>query len=156
MSEMEKLAASMLQKQTEADALKASRAAKVEQWVKSLDELFGNIEKWLEPLIKNGLVQIQRSYGSIKESANTEYEVSYEAPVFALVINGKSARIEPKGLYLSGSNGVVRILANQKQYFLIRGVADDNEWSLVDEANRTSKGIPFTQDALAHAFSHYL
>ncbi|UXZ98354.1 hypothetical protein K3169_11060 [Pseudomonas phytophila] len=160
MSEMEKLAATMLQKKNEetakAEALKSSREAKIKQWVESLDKLFANIEKWFEPLIENELVGIERFDKKITESANSEYRVSYEAPAFALVVNGKAARIEPKALYLNGSDGVVEIKANDKQYLLIRNVADETEWRLVDAANKTSKGVPFTQDSLARAFMHYL
>ena len=160
MSEMEKLAASMLQKKTEetakSEALKSSREAKVKEWIESLNALFADIEKWFEPLIKNELVGIDRFAKKINESANNEFRVSYEAPGFALVINGKAARIEPKALFLNGCNGVVEIKADAKQYLLVRNVADEVEWSLVDAANKTAKGVPFTQDSLAHAFSHYL
>lgn len=160
MSEMEKLAASMLQKKTEetakAEALRSSRQGKVDDWVESLETLLADIEEWLRPLIESELVEIERFSKKINEAPGSDFLVNYDAPGLALVINGKVARIEPKALYLSGSHGVVEFKALDKKYLLIRNVADEVQWRLVDAANKAAKGVPFTQDSLAHAISHYL
>jgi len=160
MSEMEKLAASMKLKrdgaEANAKAINTAREEKIGQWVESLNKLFDDIENWLEPLTQNGLAQFNRGLASITEKPTPTLEVTYKAPVLPMSINGLAARIQPKGLYNIGSDGVVEFLAREKQYLFTRHVGSDVEWVLRDKAGPKGNGVPLTQDSLAGAISHYL
>lgn len=157
---MDELAAKMKQKKLEEDAkreaLESARNARISEWQGSINTLFDNIQKWMAPLAASNLAEFNRTSTSLTESVGDGYKVSYDVPVLAMKINGLAACIQPKGLYFSGTNGLIEFLARDKQYLFSRHSDNPDEWTLRSSSNRAGKGVLLNQESLAEAISHYL
>lgn len=163
MSEMEKLAAQMKQQREQKistdnalNDLTLDLEKRIEQWTESVDKLFDEIEIWLDPLAQNDLVKFKRDRVKIEEKLPQNLMAKYEAPVLAMSINGKAARIVTIGLFLTGSDGAVDFMAREKQYRITRHVGNDIQWMIQDKSGYFGKGVILSQDSFADAIRHYL
>ncbi|PWK09871.1 hypothetical protein C7425_104253 [Pantoea ananatis] len=163
MSEMEKLAAQMKQQRdqkTSSDnalnALTLELDKRIEQWTESVGKVFDEIEIWLDPLAQNDLVKFKRDRVKIEEKLPQNLVAKYEAPVLAMSINEKAARIETVGLFLTDCDGALDFMAREKQYRITRHVGNDVQWMIQAKYGSLRKGVILSQDSFAEAIRHYL
>lgn len=160
MSEMEKLAAQMKQQREQKistdNALTSDLEKRLVQWTESVGKLFDEIEIWLCPLKQNDLVRFKRDSVKIEEKLPQNLVAKYEAPVLAMFINEKAARIVTVGLFLNGCDGAVDFMAREKQYRITRHVGNDVQWMIQDKDGYLGKGVILSQDSFADAIKHYL
>jgi len=118
----------------------------LKEWLSRLEQLFTDIETWLEPAKKEGL-KVERGEVEISE----EYLGTYVAPVLVIAFAGTKVRLEPVGRYVIGAFGRVDVFSPRgvdKLVLLTDG------WYLV---RGPEQRFPFTQDTfeelLKQAFS---
>ncbi len=129
------------------ERVQKERAKTLSEWLSQLEQLFNDIERWLEPAKKEGL-EIGRSKVEISE----ERLGTYVAPVLEIAFAGTKVRLEPVGRQVVGALGRVDIyspLGVNKLVLLTDG------WYLVFD--RPEQRLPLTQDTfedfLRRAFS---
>jgi len=106
---MESLAAQIRQKNEKRAELQQQSTDALRRWTVDLDELFKQVRWWLEPLRSQGLVKVSETNTELRENSPAEMTLVYQVPVLNLEISGVKVRLEPKGLYVLGSQGVVEV-----------------------------------------------
>lgn len=153
MSELEKLAAHRRQDACETPPRMETAEHLYGEWLDSLDRLFVDIERWLQPLIQSGAASIERRSLQINESPTPELSRSYAAPALALEVNGRSTLIRPLARFCLGCQGRVDIMARETQWFLTRQLEPDEAWYL--HSSQRSAGRPLDADSLATVFAQF-
>ncbi|MQU28709.1 hypothetical protein GHO29_19740 [Pseudomonas helleri] len=160
MSEMEKLAAKMEQQIIEeklaAELKEALIKEPIHKWMGALMRLFDDIQFWLQPLAKKGLVEFNRGFVDIDEDVPGGSSIGYKGPILQMGINRRAACIRTQGLYTKGYHGTVEFMAQSKQYLIFRLSDSDTQWFIRNRNEDSSNGVPLNEDSLAQAISHYL
>ncbi|KPB98989.1 Uncharacterized protein AC499_6420 [Pseudomonas amygdali pv. lachrymans] len=86
--------------------------------------------------------------------------MTYDAPVLILEINHKTVLIEPIGLFVSGTDGRVMIVGDDKRFLLSRTRNPTESWDIstyLSSFDTTpSVQCSLSRDSLAQAFSNFL
>lgn len=155
MSEMEKLAAELSQKQAEQEKAKQTAKEQYALWVASLHELVKSLELWLEPLSRAGVVKVTHGTKAVSENPSPMTAGSYSAPTLAIEIDAKRINVEPVGRYMIGSQGVVSIKGVSKEILLGRLVENGVERWLIK--NKATRGVSIeTQELNEDNFARIL
>jgi len=102
------------QKTSTDNAIASEREKRFAQWIESVGKLFDEIQLWLDPLAQNALVEFNRGMMKVEEKLPQNLVTTYDAPILPMAINGKAARIETVGLFLTGCDGAVDFMAREK------------------------------------------
>ena len=103
---------------------------KKEEWVKSLYELYDQIEKWLKESIDEGIVTTSRE----KEKKIIEqYIGSYEVKILILDLGSEIIEFVPKGTLLLGAKGRVDMVGVNGEIQLIIPVNHDENGKVIEE-----------------------
>lgn len=94
---------------SEAHSNKPYWEARRRQWLPAVQELYGNIQKWLQPSVNQGMVTIKRTQMRIEEP----YLGSYEVERLELQVGDETVYIEPQGV----------VIANVLEEVVMRGEA---------------------------------
>ncbi|KIQ37341.1 MULTISPECIES: hypothetical protein [Pseudomonas syringae group] len=161
MSEMDKLAEALRLKKTQDEQASASSRELVEEWQRSLQKLFAQLEEWLSPLVSAGVASVKASLTKKKdESPGLGVFLTYDAPVLILEINHKTVLIEPIGLFVSGTDGRVVIVGDDKRFLLSRTLKPTESWDIstylspFDTTPSVQRSL--SEDSLAQAFANFL
>ena len=118
------------------ERVQKERAKALNEWLLHLDQLFKDIETWLEPAKKEGL-EIERGKVEISE----EYLGTYLAPVLEIAFAGTKVRLEPVGRNVIGAFGRVDVFSPLGVHKLV--LLTDG-WYLV--IGGPEQRLPLTQD----------
>ncbi|WP_163011252.1 hypothetical protein [Pseudomonas viridiflava] len=161
MSEMDKLAEALRLKKTQEEQASASSRELGEEWQQSLQRLFAQLEEWLSPLVAAGVASVKTSLTKKKdERPEPGVLVTYDAPVLVLEINHKTVLIEPIGLFVSGTDGRVMIIGDDKRFLLSRTLKPTESWDIstylssFDTTPSVQRSL--SSDSLAQAFANFL
>lgn len=97
----------------------------IEEWQRDLEELFKDIEGWLQPAVKEGL-EVQRGSRVIREELLGDYKV----PTLTLRFGRQQVEIVPVGRLVFGATGRVDIDFAGGKVLLVRP-ATDEPWLIV-------------------------
>ena len=97
------------QEQQAAGTGKIDRAKERDAWLKRLDELFLQVDGYLDEYVRAGAVEISKGYVELDE----EQIGSYQAPQMIVTIGRKAVRLEPVGTFIIGAKGRVDVLGPQ-------------------------------------------
>ncbi|QWA51836.1 hypothetical protein C4C37_09355 [Pseudomonas amygdali pv. lachrymans] len=158
---MDKLAEALRLKKTQDEQASSSSRELAEEWQRSLRELFAQLEEWLRPLVAAGGASVKTSLTKPKdENPEPGVFVTYDAPVLILEINHKTVLIEPIGLFVSGTDGRVMIVGDDKRFLLSRTRNPTESWDIstyLSSFDTTpSVQCSLSRDSLAQAFSNFL
>ena len=84
------------QEQQAAGTGKIDRAKERDAWLKRLDELFLQVDGYLDEYVRAGAVEISKGYVELDE----EQIGSYQAPQMIVTIGRKAVRLEPVGTFI--------------------------------------------------------
>ncbi|MDH0154367.1 hypothetical protein [Stutzerimonas stutzeri] len=155
MSDMESLAEQLRAKNVERVKQQQKNTQTVREWSADLHALLKDIQRWLEPLRAEGLIQVVESTTDIRESPHPDIDVRYTAPILGIGLGKNRLRIVPKGRYMVGSQGVVEVegVPGYESVVLVRLAADGcSRWELIaKEAGKPQKreGRPFNEAVLS-------
>jgi hypothetical protein len=97
------------QEQQAASTGKIDRAKERDAWLKRLDDLFLQVDGYLDEYVQTGAVQILK--GNVE--LNEEQIGSYRAPQMTVTIGSKAVRLEPVGTFIIGARGRVDVVGPQ-------------------------------------------
>lgn len=151
MSEIEKIAAVIRQKQQDANDEKSKTMNLVGAWVNAVINLNKEIEKWIEPLKKQGLAAVFRGENRQYENQLTP-PISYGVETLSIEMLGKKITFSPVTRTAVGSAGRVDIALNganfKEETFLIRQNSNGNDsWEIV----RRSQSAKVSREPLTEA-----
>jgi len=106
--------------------------AKQHQWLSAVKDLYGDIQKWLQSSIKQGVVTVKTTPKIITEP----YLGSYEVEKLEIQVGEETVSIDPQGVELANVLGEVMIYgqAGQAKLWLMPAHHTDenkNVWCLV-------------------------
>jgi hypothetical protein len=104
--EFEKLVKDFAERQQHESAQTAARwQERKVWWINRVEQLFGQIEAWLQPLIHSRAVKLTRAmYPAHEEQLGT-----YDIQTLVLELAGKKLTFLPKGTFLLGASGRVDV-----------------------------------------------
>ncbi|MGQ0484906.1 MAG: hypothetical protein ACT4SY_06095 [Hyphomicrobiales bacterium] len=107
-------------------------AKRVEDWVRRLNALYDLVESWLP----SGWRADRRRVVLMDEEMMRKFGVSpREVPVLDLnSANGSGAMLEPRGLWIVGTNGRVDLYAGSKHFIIVDRAENfaSPDWQIVD------------------------
>lgn len=160
MSSMDNLAEALRLKREQDAAASAPANEQAQQWAQALIALFAQLESWISPLVEAGVVKITRHSATKEESPSPGVSVSYEAPMLVLKINRKTAVVQNIGLFVSGTDGRVGLIGDDKRFLISRSLHPTESWSIATYLNISdsvpSSELPLSEESLAEALAHYL
>jgi hypothetical protein len=121
----------LIDKQGEQEQKKVDWEARKSTWLKSIDNLYSNIKKWLAPFEKEGLLHIKDG----KEvNLNEEYIGHYQAKRLDIYLGNDIISLTPRGTLIIGSYGRIDMRGPKGEIMIIEPEWDD--WKF---AKRTPK-----------------
>jgi len=105
---MNELVKDLKEKQKQSKGLEKSIQKNVETWRRNVNVFFGNVKKWLSPLVRDKLVDISENPITIAEELAT-YDTS--ELVISFSPNNRIIKLVPKGTYIIGANGRIDLEA---------------------------------------------
>ena len=128
----------VLEEVTSGTITKEHVVKRIDDWVDRLNRLYALVERWLPP----GWKVVQHRVVQMNEEMMQTYKVApRELPVLDLENgSGRAAYLEPRGLWIVGTNGRVDLYAGEKHYLILdRSEAFAKpDWSISD-FNKRSK-----------------
>lgn len=121
-------------RQDEARAEQAGLEARKQEWLRSLDDLFGQIEGWLSEPVRNDLMRLERDTTEL-----TEYRLgSYRAPRLVLRVGFDTVLVEPVGAAIIGAKGRVDVKTRGVSFKLI---LTDKGWGILEPERTTTRRL---------------
>jgi len=123
-------------------ALKTEVSDKIERWKEQVGAVFDEIETWLQPLVDDKLMRIDRIKVDVHEQLSGRYSIA------ALVVRTADKEIwfKPKGRFIIGGLGRIDVSCGRRGYWLIR---QEDGWMFVPEVLQyRNKTYDFTQENL--------
>ncbi|PAU63749.1 hypothetical protein [Pseudomonas sp. PICF141] len=124
-------------------------------WQEEIISLTSTIERWVEPLKLEGVIEITRSEVAIREEPTTEISRTYTARQLTLRLGNKVIDVSPVARFCVGSTGRIDLegFKNWEQVYLTRTVTGaDTHWQLVKKEYQAIKGPEretFNEDSFA-------
>ncbi|AGZ36595.1 MAG: hypothetical protein ACOKSU_23970 [Pseudomonas sp.] len=149
MSKAEELAKAMQAKQTQAVDQEQQVKTFIARWITDVQELFLDIERWIDPLVKAGL-KVTRQMMHKSESP-LDKPVSYSIERIQLQFNGKTITLDPSARFILGGKGRIDIRADRQELLLIHSATDEleDQWGIWTKPERGAVRpdvIPFDED----------
>ena len=137
------------QKQLEEQDLKKSKKDIVNDWQERVSQLLSLFEKWLEPMVKENLVAIERNTIEMTEDPLGTYEIK----VMDVTAGSARVNIVPIARYVVGASGRVDLVRGHNKTMLI--LTEDNKWVFAyrDDGLQTE---PLTEDSFSEAMMELL
>lgn len=159
MSEMEKLAAMMRDKQQKSEKAEATQQKVIATWKAAVYDLVHKVELWVEPLKKDGLVKTSIKTTEVRENPVGSGVIVYQAESITIEAGSSKLKLTPTARFIMGGGGRVDIQAIGARLpgetFLVRNSKDNDEndsWSLVTKGSQGSSKPQmqdFTETTLA-------
>ncbi len=86
-----------------------------QQWLTWVDQLYGEINDWLNPLKRDGIVKINYENTALSE----DYVGSYPVKNMTMKVGAESVSLKPKGMVLVNSCGRVDMMGDDGSIMLI-------------------------------------
>jgi hypothetical protein len=96
--------------------------ARKQQWLAWLDKLYEEINEWLNPLKREGIVNLNYENTSLLE----DYIRPYSVKNLIISVGGECITLKPKGMVLVNSWGRVDMMGNDGSVMLILIEKDDD------------------------------
>jgi len=119
----------LLKKKNESEEKKIDWIGRKNTWLKSINDLYENIDKWLKSHQENGLLEIKLG---IKVHISEEYIGSYDAPVMEIIIGKDKIKLEPKGTLILGSYGRIDMKGPKGEIMIIE--PEWNDWKFAQRS----------------------
>ena len=133
------------------DLTKEHVEQRMRDWLKRVNDLFGNVRKWVGPAIDVRVVGQKSVQGELMKRHGI---AAYDIDIAAGVQEGRTVfTLEPRGLWIIGANGRVDLTTPSGDRFIIVDVAKNFEapsWSIVDPKDRRHI-TPLDREALLSA-----
>lgn len=121
-------------KQEEEQAARTTLEARKTEWLRSLDNLFGQIEVWLKEPIRQNLMKLEQDTVEL-----TEYRLgSYRAPRLVLRVGFDTVLLEPVAAYVIGAKGRVDMKTRGASAKLI---LTEEGWGILEPERTIARGL---------------
>jgi hypothetical protein len=132
-----------------------SRAVDVEgtkrEWLGGIEKLYAQIEQWLDPLRRQGLVKVARTDFTIRE----ETLGTYSAPGLEIEAGGRKISVEPIARVVFGGSGRVDMGHGPLSRVLIRAPKETGEW-IISARSPSDGGRELNEDTFSEALQSLL
>lgn len=132
MSNMEELSKMLREKNQQEKQRVQSIVKDKTEWLRTLDRLFGNIQKWVGQLLKENLVALKKG-GTIIDDDGLFGR--YSANMLTIQGKGWCITLRPVGRFMAGACGRVDVNCGKIKHILI---LDKEGWELVDNSKQGS------------------
>lgn len=125
---------------TERKITKGEVEARVRDWIRRLEELYGRLDKWLP---RDSEAQVRKEHlAQVVEPPMSQFKVApHRIPTYTVLIGKRRISFVPSALWVVGANGRVNVSTNVRQHMLIDiGGKDgkESDWQLVLPDDRDS------------------
>ena len=123
-------------------------AARKDEWIAAVEELYTQIAELLAPSINDGSVVASTSVTTITEDHIGQYDIEK----LKLVVGDESVVFSPVGTLVVGASGRVDVTGDEGRRMLIVQRDDPKwRWSIVASTTPTLRAIPVDADNLLEA-----
>ncbi|MBO9570944.1 MAG: hypothetical protein J7497_01850 [Chitinophagaceae bacterium] len=113
-----------------------------DKWVKSVDSLFDNVEKWLQPFFEQKLMSARR-----KEFQLTEDFIGYyQTERMELFVGSQILTLKPVGTLVIGSLGRIDFIGPHHVYMLVQKEWDKWSFAFREHTYDKPKYVKLKQD----------
>jgi len=133
------------EKKSKADPGDVDWEAKRDQWIRAVEKLYQQIEKFLAKSIKEKTVAVSRRPKQFAE----DFIGGYTIDDLVLQVGDESVVFSPKGTLIVGASGRVDVRGDMGDVTLVRQPGD--RWSVVAARTPALKLIPLNEDSLLTA-----
>lgn len=148
-SAMTKLAEYIRTKREDQSLLSADAARMKAEWLRQLDDLMADIDRWLEPAVAEGLRVTKGKTELIERGLG-----SYSAPVRTVEFAGNRVTIEPVARVIVGGHGRVDVKSPRVTASLIFWKPEER-WLIVRERN-WERREPLTEESFERLMEAFL
>jgi hypothetical protein len=129
------------QKKTQADEARVDWGERKERWLEGVKQLYAQIDEWIEPLSREGVVTRNQSIRTVSEEGLGKYDV----PVLTLSVGDETVRFTPVGALVAGAQGRVDVKGDNGEANLI---LQRDGWGVVVSRTPTLRVVPLTEQTL--------
>jgi len=142
--------AEYIRSKREDHTLLASDAAKMkEEWLRQLDDLMADIDRWLEPAVGEGLTVTKGTTELIEGGLGT-----YRVPMRTIEVAGNQVTIVPVARIIVGGHGRVDVKNQRATAYLIFWKPEDR-WLIVRERD-WERREPLTEESFERLMEAFL
>jgi hypothetical protein len=113
--------------------------ARKQEWLTALNDLYGLVKSWLQPLENDGTVRYPPAHITIRE----DHIGTYKVDVLTILIGKQRIAFHPKGTLIIGADGRVDVRGQRAVRTLI---LSDGEWVVVERTPQL-RTFPFNEDS---------
>lgn len=133
---------------TETKVTKSHVEARLRDWIRRLNELYAQLDKWLPAELATG---VQKEHLSqVIEPLMSQFKVApHQMPTYTVLVGKGRLAFVPSALWVVGANGRVNVSTNTRQHMLVDlggQAGKDSNWQLVLPDDRKSLK-PFNREA---------
>lgn len=125
-------------------------AAKKEEWIQDVNELYEMIKKYMGSLLTDDTVSLSLSGKTIVE----EYIGKYKIHELVLQVGDERVVFSPKGRNIVGASGRVDLIGEMGQKTLV--VQPEKRWGIVATRTPTLKVVPLDETSLLDALKEIM
>jgi hypothetical protein len=128
--------------------------SKKQKWLLSVNQLYNTIESWLDPLIKENIVQIRYENITLDEY----YLKPYVVRQMNILVGYEQLRLEPKGMIIINALGRVDMIGDDGTLKLLLNQNNDSlefEWIIALSKDNINK-FPLTKETFSDALEQVM
>jgi hypothetical protein len=127
--------------------------AKKDEWVRSVESLYGFIEDMLRDSIASNDVMVRRFDVPVTE----DFIGAYSIPALELSVGSARVEFRPKGVTVIGAAGRVDIRGERDTVTLLKDKADtDSGWAIILQRVPNLKTVQLDPDSLKYALERVM